>query len=611
MNVCEKCGCELQPGMRFCDHCGHRLEDPTRLCGNCGRPLRVDAQFCDQCGSPAQAVSTSQTTQAPRPPPIVTYVRPPRILTENHERMLEAERQCFENQGYGDEVPAEPPRNGRRPDPHLTPAREHYRPERPRQPRQDAAYSHRGPVSVFGIILACLLIVMAFMPFTAIKTCETSSSLATECYQYGENSTTSLSLSSFTPFQNIFCCATCTHKDITFYGLLPAWLAVIGAVIMLAAFTVSMILQRGRIPKAVVCMIVGICALVATLIIQEDPLAYALPLMPVHVYSNYLVLSVKSNIAYEILLAISISIFLIGLLELGQRPRRLFDANLFTRALPKQQIYPGTGREEPAREEWSDVAWPKISPPHVKWPRIQLQRPHPYEAPSEPRRREPKSTPPKSPEPKPQPEYDRSEPEIESEPEVEPETEATKHEAPPVEPPSEEQSAEAESTEPHKTEEPSPEPQTLICSKCGRQLREGARFCSKCRTPVINETSPDTSADERQEPPEAPAEQHEQEEETASDEKIKSSLSEKLTDILTHFAHGPITSERELRTEGRTGSEGPEIISTYGFKRWRLAGFKYDNPYLNWGFLILGIIMFLYGITAGILNQCQGPMCPL
>jgi len=129
------------------------------------------------------------------------------------------------------------------------------------------------------------------------------------------------------------------------------------------------------------------------------------------------------------------------------------------------------------------------------------------------------------------------------------------------------------------------------------------RFCPFCRKPV--------EPGEQEQPTEVePVESHETENPVTSD--AKPSMREKLSqlfhlspsdlaaDALSGIVQGAEKSRAEKFEEYETREGSLSLVQGGGWRRWRLAGFKYDNPYLNWTFIILGIIMFLWGIIGGI-----------
>jgi hypothetical protein len=391
---------------------------------------------------------------------------------------------------------------------------------------------------------------MSFMPFVTVEVCE-KSPFGNECWSFFGTPTklVSLSLSSFTPLKSIFCCTTCTGEKISYYGLLPAWIAVIGTIILLAIFVVAMIWQRGRIPKAVICMMVGVSALIAALVVHEDPIPFASPFMP---YRNFIVLSVNFNIAFEILLAVAVGIILVGVLEMAQRPRRLFGVEALIPYVPEERE-----REELTRRLLGGITWPKL-----RLPRLSLKLPKSPRRGSEPER--PDLTPSVETE-SPQPQQYESETETETE------------------------AAGNEREDAETTQEASAPTRPMVCRKCGRQLRQGARFCPVCRTRV---EVPQSKVQPREETPAGD-----------SDEQAdRDTLTDRFMGKMSRLVQGPLDEEEERAVAEKGGREGAELVSAHGFKRWRIAGFRYDNPFLNWGLLIAGALMFLVGITQGLLG---------
>jgi hypothetical protein len=390
------------------------------------------------------------------------------------------------------------------------------------------------------------------MPFVTVEVCE-KNPFRNECW-FQSTKLVSLSLSSFMPLKSVFCCTTCTGEEISYYGLLPAWIAVIGTIILLAIFAAAMIWQRGRIPKAVICMMVGISTLVTTLIIHETPIPYISSFLPYGVTPKwFLVLSVNFNIAFEILLAVAVGIILVGVLEMAQRPRRLFGVKALIPYVPEERE---REQEEPSRRlRGARLAWPKL-----RLPRLSLKRPERLRRDRE--REEPYPMPPVETESPPPPQSDR-----------EAETETAGNEWEDVE----------------TTQEASAPTRLMVCRKCGRQLRQGARFCPVCRTRV---EVPQSEVQPREETPAGGSE--------AQARAGRDTLADRFMGTMSRLVQGPL-NEDERGVVGESGHrEGPELVSAYGFKRWRIAGLRYDNPFLNWGLLIVGAIMFLVGVTQGL-----------
>ena len=55
-NVCEQCGTEYEPGMKFCMKCGAKLpeankEKMTNVCEQCGTEYEPGMKFCMKCGA--------------------------------------------------------------------------------------------------------------------------------------------------------------------------------------------------------------------------------------------------------------------------------------------------------------------------------------------------------------------------------------------------------------------------------------------------------------------------------------------------------------------------------------------------------------------------------
>ncbi len=70
MNICAKCGSQLQPDSKFCNTCGAPVSDTATQasenpsdkvlnCKNCGAKLPADSLYCGQCGSKASESSAS------------------------------------------------------------------------------------------------------------------------------------------------------------------------------------------------------------------------------------------------------------------------------------------------------------------------------------------------------------------------------------------------------------------------------------------------------------------------------------------------------------------------------------------------------------------------
>lgn len=393
-----------------------------------------------------------------------------------------------------------------------------------------------------------MLFILLFVPFAGFEVCEIGSS--GKCHSYVSNSTITTSLVSFSPLQNIFCCATCTHKDITNWGLFPAWVSLFATLAMILIFTLAMVLRRGRIPKAVISLIAGASTIIVPLLVHEQPAAHIAPLIT---WKSFLIITADFNAAYQILIALAIAILLVGLLEAAQKPAHLF------------------GLENTEKKSYGS---PVERERRIGWPRIQLQPPKlPHRAPSEPRRREPEL----------QPENKQREDERESEPEG--------------------HATETENVEQENVDTNSP----LMCPHCGRELQSGMQYCPFCRKPV---------EEAREQPAEVePVESDETEETVTSG--AKPLLREKLSQLfhmspsdlaanaLSGIVQGAEKSRAERFEEYETQGGGLSLVQGGGWRRWRLAGFKYDNPYLNWGFVFLGVVMFLAAIWAGFMEATR------
>lgn len=138
-------------------------------------------------------------------------------------------------------------------------------------------------------------------------------------------------------------------------------------------------------------------------------------------------------------------------------------------------------------------------------------------------------------------------------------------------------------------------------------MQSGMQYCPFCRKPV---------EEAREQPAEVePVDSHETEETVTSG--AKPLLREKLSQLfhmspsdlaanaLSGIVQGAEKSRAERFEEYETQGGGLSLVQGGGWRRWRLAGFKYDNPYLNWGFVFLGVVMFLAGIWAGFVEATR------
>ena len=60
MNLCEKCGSQLQDGQIFCVTCGTKIQPkPSQpFCPICGNPLQPNQMFCNMCGNRMQPMKS-------------------------------------------------------------------------------------------------------------------------------------------------------------------------------------------------------------------------------------------------------------------------------------------------------------------------------------------------------------------------------------------------------------------------------------------------------------------------------------------------------------------------------------------------------------------------
>lgn len=51
MIECQKCGAEMQDGVKFCRGCGNSLDVKKKYCSNCGAIIINNTNFCSECGT--------------------------------------------------------------------------------------------------------------------------------------------------------------------------------------------------------------------------------------------------------------------------------------------------------------------------------------------------------------------------------------------------------------------------------------------------------------------------------------------------------------------------------------------------------------------------------
>lgn len=60
MNLCEKCGTQVQDGQNFCASCGTKIQPKATqsFCHNCGNQLQPNQVFCNICGTRIQQMNS-------------------------------------------------------------------------------------------------------------------------------------------------------------------------------------------------------------------------------------------------------------------------------------------------------------------------------------------------------------------------------------------------------------------------------------------------------------------------------------------------------------------------------------------------------------------------
>lgn len=56
---CQKCGAEIQPGVRICTACGE-LQPGSKFCKHCGQAIDKDCVLCPQCGKQIEEIRAEQ-----------------------------------------------------------------------------------------------------------------------------------------------------------------------------------------------------------------------------------------------------------------------------------------------------------------------------------------------------------------------------------------------------------------------------------------------------------------------------------------------------------------------------------------------------------------------